>query len=215
MLWDRCNAPHQAEASGPLGGLDMRGLGRPTHGPCCGEARGPVPLEARDNVRQPPVGLVQLQPHRVTQGEGVIEGLTSGAHASPPGHGSARARKAPCSTLAAMRVVSSSRCRTSAPISASEAPRWSRGVAREWRRRWAPVCTGWSPARASARHTIVPTACPLAKPRRGARIRTQTCRVAPGQQAQHRGIAWPVWCRPVTALPQAFDVVGFHTRGEG
>jgi len=51
-------------------------------------------------------------------------------------------------------------------------------------------------------------------------IQGQGCHVpspsaAPGQQAQHRGIAWPVGCRPVTALPQAFDVVGFHTRGEG
>jgi hypothetical protein len=53
-------------------------------------------------------------------------------------------------------------------------------VASEWRSRCAPLCAGWRPARASARRTIVPTAWPSAKPRRGARIRTKTCRVALG-----------------------------------
>jgi hypothetical protein len=90
-----CQATHQAEAPGPLGGLDMAGWCRPTHRPVRGDRRGPLPLEERDRLRSQPAGLVQREPHRVTQGEVVIKGLASCAHASPPGHGRARARKAP------------------------------------------------------------------------------------------------------------------------
>ena len=50
----------------------------------------------------------------------------------------------------------------------------------ECRSRWAPLRAGLSPACRSARATIVVTARPLVKPRRGARIRTKTCRVVLG-----------------------------------
>lgn len=36
-----------------------------------------------------------------------------------------------------------------------------------------------------------------------------------GPWEHKRGIAWPWSCRPVTALPQGLDVLGFQTRGEG
>lgn len=70
-----CKAPYQAEASGPLGGLDVLRLCRPAHGPVYGHEYGPVPLEDRDKVRSQPVGLVQLEPHGMAQGEIVVEGL--------------------------------------------------------------------------------------------------------------------------------------------
>ncbi len=91
----RRTAPHQAEASGPLGGLDVRRLCRPAHGPVRGHEHGPVPLEARDKGRQQPGGLGHREPHGLAQGEVVLEGVASCAPASPPGHGSASARQAP------------------------------------------------------------------------------------------------------------------------
>ena len=176
----RCQATHQAQAPGPLGGWDRAGGCRPTPRPVRGDRRGPVPLAARDTWRSQPAGLGPRAPHRVTPGEVVIQGVAAGAPASPPGQGRARARQAPGSTVASMRVVSRARGRHRAPISTSAAPVGSRGVASAWRRRGAPRRAGWSPARARARHTIVPTAGPLTQPRRGARLRTKTGRVAPG-----------------------------------
>jgi len=37
----------------------------------------------------------------------------------------------------------------------------------------------------------------------------------PGPPEHNRGIAWPWWGRPVTALPEVLDVRGCHTLGEG
>jgi hypothetical protein len=53
-----------------------------------------LPFEKLDKLRQPRASLRQLESHRVTQGQIVIEGLAEGAHTSPPGHGKASAPKA-------------------------------------------------------------------------------------------------------------------------
>src|SRR5437773_3445734 len=51
-------------------------------------------------------------------------------------------------------------------------------VARLYRKRWAPRREGQSPARASARRAIAPTAVWVVRPTRGARMRRKTCRQA-------------------------------------
>jgi hypothetical protein len=68
-------ATHQAEASGPLGRLDMTGLGRPTHRPFRGDACGPLTGEKVDKLREQPVGVVHLETHGLPQGEVVLKGL--------------------------------------------------------------------------------------------------------------------------------------------
>jgi hypothetical protein len=37
----------------------------------------------------------------------------------------------------------------------------------------------------------------------------------PGHQEEHRGIALPWWCRPLTARQQVRDVLGVHQLGQG
>jgi len=84
-------------------------------------------------------------------------------------------------------------------------------VASDWRSRCAPWQGGVRPAR--ARRTLVPPAWPLAKPRRGARIRTNTGRGARGALPARRSAPHasppaggsgscagrPPWPRPRTA----------------
>ena len=76
-----------------MGGLDMAGLRCPTHSPVGGDERVPVLVEELDKLGQQGTGLGQLEAQRLTQGQVVIKGVTEWAHASPPGHGKASARK--------------------------------------------------------------------------------------------------------------------------
>ena len=177
-------ATDQAEASGPVGGRHMARVGGPLHGPCRRDARGLVPFETREVVRQPGMRRTPRDAHGLTPGEGGIERVATCAHASPPGHGSASAPQASCSTLAERRGVSRWWCRRSAPLSASAAPVWSRGVASAWRSRGAPLGAGVRRARSRPRRTLGPMAMAFAKPPCGACMRRQTRRVV------QRGRPW-------------------------
>src|SRR5215207_720088 len=109
--------------------------------------------------------LLQLETQTPPEFEVFCYSLFHAAHFASPGHGSATVRSAARSTFAYTAVVFGLRCRRTSPISSSDAPPPSRPVASVWRNRCAPVRSDLTPARASARLTIVETVVEPANPR--------------------------------------------------